>query len=233
MKKLAIAAAVLVALLGGGLFYVYGHLGSLIKSGVETYGPPLTGTEVRLSSARLSIFSGQGALNGLRIGNPKGYSDADAFDLGKIALSVDPKSVTSGVVHVRSLVVEAPQLLAEFDAGGRSNLDAILSNVRGGSGGGGGGGSSSKSSGPEIRLIVDEFRFEKAQVRVSAPAYKLDRTLALNPIVLRNLGGKQGLTPSQLAAEAMKPVVSAAAQAAATEYLKAKGGGFLDKLFGK
>ena len=232
MKKLAIAAAVLVALLGGGLFYVYGHLGSLIKSGVETYGPPITGTEVRLSSARLSIFSGQGALNGLRIGNPKGYSGADAFDLGKIALSVDPKSVTSGVVHVRSLVVEAPELLAEFDAGGRSNLDTILSNVRGASGGGGGG-STKSGGGPEIRLIVDEFRFEKAQVRVSAPAYKLDRTLTLNPIVLRNLGGKQGLTPSQLAAEAMKPVVSAAAQAAAAEYLKAKGGGLLDKLFGK
>jgi len=231
MKKLAIAAAVFVALLGGVLFYVYGHLGALIKRGVETAGPPITGTAVELGGARLSIFSGQGALHALRIRNPKGFSDADAFDLGTIELSVDPKTVTSGVVHVRSLVVEAPQLLAEFDAAGRSNLDTILTHVRGASGSGDGS-ASGKSGGQEVRLIVDEFRFEKAQVRVSAPAFKLDRTLALQPIVLKNLGGTQGLTPSQLAAEAMKPVVSAAAQAAMVEYLKAKGGGLLDKLFG-
>lgn len=231
MKRLGIAAGVLLAVLGIVGYVVYGQLGHLIKKGVETYGPPMTGTEVHLSSARLSIFSGQGALAGLRVGNPKGYSDADAFDLGKIALSVDPRTVTGPVVHVRSLVVEAPELLAEFDAAGRSNLDAILARVKGSSGGGSAG--ATKSGGRETRLIVDEFRFEKAQVRVTAPAYQLDRTLTLPPIVQKNLGGREGLTPSQLAAEIMKPVVASAAQAAAAEYLKARGGGLLDKLLRK
>jgi hypothetical protein len=229
MKKLGIAFGVLLLLIGGAAFYVYGHLGALIKKGVESAGPPITGTDVTLATAAVSIFSGQGALRGLHIGNPKGFSDSDAFDLGKVELSVDPGSVTGPVVHVRSLIVEAPELLAEFDAGGRSNLDAILSHVRGAAGGGG----SSRSGGAETRLVVDEFRFVNAQVRVLAPAYKLDRMLKLPPIQLKNLGGRQGLTPSQLSAEIMKPVVAAAAQAALAEYLKARGGGLLDKLLNK
>jgi hypothetical protein len=244
MKKLGIAAGIVLVLLGGGLYWVYGHLGALIKRGVETAGPPVTGTEVGLGSARLSIFSGEGALHGLRIGNPKGYSDANAFELSDIRLSVDPKSLTGGPVHVRSLVIDAPRLLAEFDAAGHSNLDAILAHVRGASGGGGGGsgqaGQAGKS-GAETRLIVDEFRFVNGQVRARADAYKLDKVVAIPPIELHGLGGKQGIPASQLAAEVMRPVINAAARAALDEYVRSQRGKLveqgkeklLDKLFGR
>ncbi len=236
MKKLGIVAGVVLILLGGGLYWVYGHLGALIKRGVETAGPAVTGTPVSLSSARVSIFSGEGALHGLRIANPKGYSDEDAFNLSDIALSIDPKSVASGVVHVRSIVIDGPRLLAEFDAAGRSNLDAILAHARGasgGGGGGGGGGSGSGKGGAEVRLIVDSFRFVNGQVRVRAEAYKLDKLVAIPPIEMKGIGGKQGIPASQLATELMRPVVGAAARAAVNEYAKAQGGSLLDKLFRK
>ena len=228
MKKLLIVGGVLVALLAITVVVVYGQLGSIIKRGIETAGPPITGTPVHLSSARVSIFSGEGALRGLRIGNPKGFSDADAFDLSHIALAIDPKSVTAAVIHVRSIVIDGPLLLAEFDAAGHSNLDAILAHVKGAAGSGGGGG---KSGGPEPRLIVDEFRFVNAQVRAQAPAYQLDKVVPLPAVELKNIGAHQGgVTPSQLASEVMKPIISAAAQTAANEYLKAQGGRLGDKL---
>ena len=239
MKKLGIVAGVVLILLGGGLYWVYGHLGALIKRGVETAGPAVTGTPVSLSSARVSIFSGEGALHGLRIANPKGYSDEDAFNLSDIALSIDPKSVTSGVVHVRSIVIDGPRLLAEFDAAGHSNLDVILAHARGASGGGssggsgGSGGGGSGKGGAEVRLIVDSFRFVNGQVRARAEAYKLDKLVAIPPIEMKGIGGKQGIPASQLATELMRPVVAAAARAAVNEYAKAQGGNLLDKLFRK
>lgn len=230
MKKLGIAAGVLLAILVIVVGVVFGQLGRLIKRGVETAGPPITGTAVTLGSAHVSVFDGDGALHHLRIANPQGYSDADAFDLSDIALSVDPKSVTGGVIHVRSIVIDGPELLAEFNAAGRSNLDAILEHVRAGSGGG----SSGKAGGKEVRLIVDEFRFVNAKMRALAPAYKLDKTLTLPAIELKNIGARQGgVTPSQLATEILRPVIGAAAQAAAAEYLKAQGGNLLDRLFKK
>jgi hypothetical protein len=230
-RKILIGVGVVVALVVVAAVVVLGQLGRLIERGVETAGPPITGTEVSLGSAHVSIFDGAGALNRLRIGNPKGFSDDDAFDLGKIAIVIDPKSVASDVVHVRSIVIDAPTLLAEFDAGGRSNLNAILDHVKAASGkptGAGGG-----SGGKEKRLIVDEFRFANAEVRALAPAFQLDRKLKIPTIQLKNLGGKNGALPSEIASQVMRPVINAALQAAAGEYMKAKGGQAADKLLDK
>lgn len=237
MKKFALIGGVLVAALGIGGYVVYGKLGTLIKRGVETYGPPLTGTSVELSAARLSLFSGEGSLHGLTIGNPKGYSDNDAFDLSEISISVDPKSVTGEVIHVRSIVIDGPELLAEFNESGRSNLDVILDKVRGG----GGRASSGKGGGKEPRLRVDEFRFENAKLRATAPAYKLDKEVVMPAIVIKDIGGKNGVTPSQLASEVLKPVIDKAARTAVNEYVKVQRGKLveqgkeqlMDKLFGK
>lgn len=239
-KKIAIGVGVLVLAVAVAVGVVLGQLGRIIKKGVETAGPPITGTAVSLGGARVSIFSGDGALRRLRVGNPKGFSDADAFDLSRIAISLDPKSVASGVVHVRSIVIDGPQLLAEFDAAGRNNLNRIMDNVKAAAGGSGGGkAAGGKDAGKPVKLIVDEFRFVNAQVRVTSPAYQLDRQLKLPPIVVRGIGGKQGVTPSEAASQVMRPVVSAALQAAMDEYVRAQRDklgdkakeGLLNKLF--
>jgi hypothetical protein len=221
-KRLAIGAAAAVAIIGIAASLVLGQIGRLIKRGVETAGPPITGTDVTLGSAHVSIFSGQGSLNRLRIGNPKGYSNDDAFDLGHIAIVVDPKSVTSDVVHIRSVVVDGPELLAEFDAGGRSNLNAILDNVRAAAGKSGGG-KDSGASGKDKKLIIDDFRFTNAQVRALAPAFQLDRTLKIPTVQLRNLGAKQGgAAAADIANQVLRPVIGAALQAAVAEYVAAQ-----------
>jgi hypothetical protein len=44
--------------------------------------------EVRLNEAEVSATSGQGALLGLTIGNPKGFKTDSAFRLGEISLTL-------------------------------------------------------------------------------------------------------------------------------------------------
>ena len=220
-SRIALVSGALLLIVVVAAVVVLGQLGRLIERGVESAGPKITGTEVTLGSAHVSIFSGEGALKRLHIGNPEGFSGERAFDLGKIAISVDPKSVASDVVRVRSVVIEAPQLLAEFDAAGGSNLDAIRANARVAARGGASGGKD--DSGTQTRMIVDEFRFENAELRVLAPAFGLDKSLKLPPVVLKNLGARQGgAAASDLASQVLRPVVDAAIQAAMKEYLAAQ-----------
>ena len=223
-SKIAIGAGALVVVAGVAAAVFLGQLGRVIEGAVETHGPGMTGTSVELGSARVSVFSGEGELSNLRIGNPEGYSDDEAFDLGRIKIVVDPKSLASDVVHIRSLVIDGPRLLAEFNPAGRNNLRTILEHVKAAAGGGGGTKSGKSSGGgEEKRLIIDEFRFENAEARALAPAFNLDKTLKVPPVVLKNLGAKQGgAAASDIANQIMRPIVDATVQAATREYVKAQ-----------
>jgi len=219
-SRLLAAAGVVVVLAAVAAVVVLGQLGRLIEDGVEEHGPPLTGTEVSLGGASVSIFDGAGELTDLRIGNPEGYSDGRAFDLGRVAIVVDPKSVASDVVRIRSLVVDGPKLLAEFDPAGKNNLKTILNHVRAAAGGGR---KESSGGGGGKRLIIDEFRFENAEARALAPALKLDKTLKLPPVVLKNLGAKQGgAAAADIASQVLRPIVDATVAAATKEYVSAQ-----------
>jgi hypothetical protein len=220
-SRIFIGLGVVVVLIGIAVAVVLGKLDRIIERGVEKAGPQITGTEVSLGSAHVSIFSGAGSLKRLHIGNPEGYSTDRAFDLGEIAVTIDPKSVTSNVIHVRSVVVQAPQLVAEFDATGKSNLDKILQHVRAASGGSTKGGG--EAGGAETKMIIDEFRFEGAEVRALAPAFGVDKTLKIQPVILKNLGAREGgAAAADIANQVMRPIIEAAVRAATQEYLAAQ-----------
>jgi hypothetical protein len=223
-SRIALVAGSLVLVVVVAAVVVLGRLGRLIEHGVETAGPKITGTEVTLGSARVSIFDGTGALKRLHIGNPEGFTADEAFDLGEIAIAIDVKSVTGNVIRIRSIVVQAPKLVAEFDAAGRNNLGRILDNVRASRGGTRTGKEAAEDDGGKpVRLIIDEFRFEGAEVHALAPAYQLDKRLKLAPIVLKNLGAKQGgAAAADLANQVLRPIIDAAVQAALKEYLAAQ-----------
>jgi hypothetical protein len=229
-SRIALFGGAVVVIVAIAAVVVLGQLGRLIERGIEEHGPGLTGTEVSLGGARVSVFSGEGELSDLRIGNPQGYSDDRAFDLGRIKVAIDPKSVAGDVIRIRQVVVDGPRVLAEFDASGRNNLKAILNHVKAAVGGGTSTSKQPKASGEGKRMIIDEFRFENAEARVLAPQFKLDKTLKLRPIVLRNLGAKQGgAAAADIANQVLRPVVDATVQAATREYLAAQRGKLGDK----
>jgi hypothetical protein len=222
-SRIAIAACAVLVVVIGAAVVVLGQLGRLIERGVEAHGPGLTGTEVALGNAHVSIFSGEGELTNLRIGNPEGYSDGRAFDLGRIRIAIDPKSVASDVIHIRKLVVDGPRLLVEFDPRGRNNLKTILNHVKAAAGGGTSTTKAPSGGGDGKKLIIDEFRFENAEARALAPSLNLDKTLKLPPVVLKNLGARQGgAAAADIAGQVLRPIVDATVGAATREYVKAQ-----------
>ena len=65
--------------------------------------------------------------------------------------------------------------------------------------------------------------FENAEARALAPSLNLDKTLKLPPVVLKDLGAKQGgAAAADIANQVLRPIVDATVSAATREYVKAQ-----------
>ena len=217
MKKLMIRAviAVLVLLVLAVGLSIY-FLGSIMKKGVETVGPQITGTEIKLDSATLSLLSGSGKLKGLLVGNPQGFKSPSAIKVGSVSVGVAPGSLLSGKVHVKEVRVEAPEITFEGGLKG-NNLGKLLDNVQAGTGG------SEKTATPENKaasrkLQVDDFVITGGRINLSLDLSVLggkSATVPLPEIHLTNLGsGPDGITAGDLTAKVLKELLQAAIPAA-------------------
>ena len=217
MKKLIIRAviAVLVLLVVAVGLSIY-FLGSIVKKGVETVGPQIIGTEIKLDSATLSLLSGSGKLKGLLVGNPQGFKSPSAIKVGSVSVGVAPGSVLSGKVHVKEVRVEAPEITFEGGLKG-NNLGKLLDNVQAATGG------SEKTATPENKaasrkLQVDDFVITGGRINLSVDLSVLggkSATVPLPEIHLTNLGsGPDGITAGDLTAKVLKELLQAAIPAA-------------------
>src|SRR5262249_26849364 len=130
-----IAAAILVCLVVGVIVFTL-SLDSIVKKGVETVGPQITKTDVKLDGANISILSGAGSLKGFFLGNPEGYKTPSAFKVGEVGLEVGPRSVLSDKVHDNYVLIRGAEITFEGTLGTKNNLNKILENVQSVSGGG-------------------------------------------------------------------------------------------------
>lgn len=211
MKKILLTVVSLVVLtLVGGLGYLYFSLNSLVKKAVETVGPTITKTDVRLASARLSPFSGSGRLNGFIVGNPEGYKGPFALKLGSIAVSVDKATVLKDPIVVQSIVIRSPEVMLIGTPGG-TNLQKLMKNIQ----------SSGSSSGkqektPETaskKFVVQEVVISGAKLHLSAGALnqQVSQTLSIPDIRLRNIGtAGKGVSARDVAMQLINPLLNAA-----------------------
>ncbi len=221
MKKLLIRGLIVivvllvVAVIAVGLF-----LDSAIKKGVETVGPKITKVDIKLDGVSLSILSGSGSVKGLVVGNPEGYKTPHAISVGKASLSLSPGSLLSDKIVVKSIRVEAPEIIYELGSGG-NNLRRILANVEEATGG-------STTETPQEKPDSGEKASKKIQVNdfvITGAKVKLSATMLggaaapipLPDIHLTNLGtGSDGITAADLTKRVMQEVTEAVAKAVAS-----------------
>ncbi len=201
---------VLVLVVGIGGYYLLSNLGSIIVAAVERYGSEVTQTQVSLANAEVDIASGEGALSGLKVGNPSGFQTDSAFSLGQIAVKLDTGSVTEKTIVVTEISVSQPEVTYELGEAG-SNIDAIRQNVeafaaaQGGGGGASGGGEqpASEGGGDERKLVIDDLYIRGGTVKVSATFLEGETLSAVLPeIHLTDIGKDSGgATPQQVVEE--------------------------------
>jgi len=225
--RLLIALVLLVIL---GLVAVVLFLDRAIKAGVEKVGPKLTGVDMKLESVSLSLLSGKGSIKGLVVGNPPGFKAPWAMKFAGASLELEPRSLLSDKIVIRSIKLEGPEVTFEFGGDPRANnLSKIIANVQEANGGTPPASSKETAQAPQPappqpaekktakKLEVDEFVITGAKVHVSSTLLGGELASArIGDIHLNDLGkGPDGITSAELANLVLGAIENAAVQAAA------------------
>ena len=183
IKRLLIG---LVLVFGVVLLLGYVYLGSAAKAGIEYAGEFALKTDVRVDSVTLSPLNGNGAISGLTIANPEGFSDANAFALGAIEVQLSVPSVFEELVVIDLVRIAQPQITYETTLS-RDNLRTLIANLPSS---GQGAASSESSAGPAKQLVIRRFEILGPQLTVVSALGSAPVTLP--DIILSDIGGPSG-----------------------------------------
>jgi hypothetical protein len=206
---IALLILIVLAVIGVSLFLDAG-----IKKGVETVGPLVVKVPIKLDSVSLSLLSGSGKIGGLVVGNPEGYKTPSAISVASASLALQPGSLLSDKIVIKSIKVQGPEITYETDLKA-SNLGKILDNLETSTGGDKEptkGPEQPKASKPAKKLQVDEFVIEGGRIHVSVTALGgKSATVPLPPIRLPRMGeGPEGITAAELTKVVLKKVLDSA-----------------------
>lgn len=213
MKKWIISMlAVLVVIAVAAGLYVFINLNSLVKRGVETVGPQITKVDVRLGSANLSPLNGNGELSHLFVGNPEGYKEPAAIQIGKIKVALKLSTALSDTIVIDKIDLESPEITFEGGLGG-NNLSQILKNLEGAPDDVKSTDKAGSDGGRKYFIKEVVINGGKIHARITGLSEK-SLTVPLPPIHLQNIGSEnKGVTAAQLCKEILKPLIVSATKA--------------------
>lgn len=231
MKKIAAALLVLVALIGGALWWLSSNIDGLVKDAVEKYGSDMTQARVGVGAVKISSSDGKGTISDLSIGNPAGFKTAHALKVGRIEIEIDIASVTSDVVVIRRIAIVAPGVIYEKGEA-MTNFDAIQKNIAAYLGAAAGK-KDAKQDGKKAgkKLIVDLIEIRSAKAEASA-AFMNGKTISvpLPDITLKGIGrAKGGVPPGEVGQEVIGALKASLGAAVSFDNLMKSAGDALGK----
>lgn len=195
LKNGLMALALAVLLFLGIAFFLRGSLDGFIKSAIEHYGSAMTGVSFNIGKVEMRTNDGQCTISNLEIGNPAGFKTSHALKVGKIDVVVDMSTLTTDVVVIRQIVIDAPSVIYEKGEA-ITNYDAIQKNIDSYLG-------PSKQADQGAsgkKLIVEKLLIRGAKAEASA-AILAGKNIAvtLPDIAINGIGKeKHGVTPGEL-----------------------------------
>lgn len=235
-QKLVIAAIALVIVIAGVGIYLYNSIDSIVKTAIERSGTEITGTKVSVGSVDISLRSGRGTIRNVRVGNPDGFADEDAVQLGDITLDLDVSSLNRDPIIIEEVRVRAPVVNAEVDEKLLANVVVIRDHVQ-----------RYQASAPrpakkqdagfEKHFVIRSFVVEEGVIRGDATRVGSEkREFELPPIELTDVGGSRGARPEVIGKAIsaalfarITQVVGNEMKATATEKIKSKVGEILGR----
>ncbi len=212
-KKIALSALILLIV---ALVAAYFVRNILVKKAIETGSTYALGVETDLSSASLALRGGSLELNNLVVANPEGFAAKDFLSLRRGMIVVEAGSILGNHVVIDSFVIEGGTLnLEQVDRKG--NFLVLLDNIKR---------LDMSSSGPSKKYRIGLIAVRDVSVAgsLSLLGKNYEKSFTLDDFSLRNVGGDDGATISQVAATLMKTLISKALTG---------GNGLLPEGFGK
>jgi len=106
-------------------------IGPVTKAVANKIGPDYTKTTVNLGIFGLNPYSGRLQLGDFQMGNPTGFSSEKSVTLGNFEVELDPMSLMSEVIHIKSIKINDVYASVEFKDG-KNNFSVIGDNCKGG-----------------------------------------------------------------------------------------------------
>ena len=229
MKKwILIICGVLVIIAIILLIVGVSNLGPIIRKAVNTYGPGMTKTEVRIGDVGISIFSGEAKLKDFYLGNPRGFKSPQAMIVKSIYVDVDEGSLTGKTIVIDTIEVVRPDITYE-KKGRTDNFKTILGNING---------SASVDKSPERqtegkgdgkKILIKNFIVRGGKVKLTRSVLG-DQSISasLPDIHLKDIGKEKGGAPpgevfKKVFAELYKEITSPAVTDKLNRELKESG----------
>ena len=196
MKKWILICFVAVLLfIVGVMVFSLSRLGPIIKSAVNTYGPEMTKTDVKLGDVNVSLLSVEAKLKDFYLGNPKGFQSPQAMKVGSIMVDVDENTLIKDTIVIKRIEVIRPQITYERNAR-TDNFQAILNNIAQSakrSKTTSAKSQSEKSAGNK-KIIIKDFELKGGEVKLAASLLGQEKSLVtqLPDIHLTDIGEKKG-----------------------------------------
>jgi hypothetical protein len=197
MKKLLIAAGVLAAAFLIATAMLIARLDLLITKAINTYGPEITGTEVRTDNVRVSFLSGEAAVKNFLLGNPKGFRSAHAMKAASITVDLELGSLLGDTIVVKRIEVVQPDIIYE-KRGGTDNFKIIARHAEQRAKDAGLVSGEAGKEKPAKKLLIREFIIRGGRVTLYTPDLPSGVASAAIPDMhLKNVG-KDGAEPSSV-----------------------------------
>ena len=130
--------------------------------------PSFTGTAFNLERLNLNPYTGKLLVSGVRLANPEGYAETNAFTLGSLSVDVEVSSLLSDTIHVRDVTVDAPFASYVLDAQGSNNIERIIAAVNEKLGP-----KKEKKEKSETKVVVDKLTVKNVRAVIGAGAFEL------------------------------------------------------------
>lgn len=201
MKKLFFFVATVAVFAVVVVIFGLSNLGPLIKKAVNTQGPKITGTELRLGDVDVSLLSGQVTLQKFLLGNPQGFNSPHAVSVKSIYVDVDEQSLTDETIIIERIEVVGPDIYYEKGAGS-DNFKALQKNIAKEAGGGSSNASADNGESGK-KLLIRELVIRDGQVHLAVKGLAgQDISAKLPEIKMTNVGQKNdGVSPAEAARE--------------------------------
>jgi hypothetical protein len=221
-RGLTIFIAAVVVIFCAVVILVYTSIGSVITAAISEGGTEILGTHVNLQESDFSPTSGEGELIHLTVSNPEKFGEGNAFYFPLIDLQIDPETISSGVMVIKRIRIEAPEILYDITPNG-DNLRAVRENIAEAVARAHQTSLYSNAQGqPPVKFVLNDLYITNGVVVVkSGDLSGKKATALLGDIHLENIGlDTNGLFAPELVSEIYAPVLRATSIAALSTDLK-------------
>ncbi len=129
MKKWLIGLLCVVLFVAIVLTVAVFNLGTIVKIAVNTYGPDITKTELRVDNADVAVFQGRAELKDFVLGNPDGFSSPHAMTVGSALVDIDETTLTQDTIIIDTIEIRQPVITYEIK-GTTDNFRTMINNMK-------------------------------------------------------------------------------------------------------